>query len=348
MSVKYGTETKIKVFGLGGAGCNAVNHMVSEDMKGAEFFIANTDLQVLNASVVPNKLLLGKEITGGRGAGADPQVGKEAALESEDEIRELIAGADMVFITSGMGGGTGTGAAPVFARLAKEAGALTVAIVTKPFDFESPKRMRTALSGIEDLKEYVDSLIIVSNNKLAEQIGDIPLMDAFKEADNVLMQGIQTVTDLISVPALMNLDFADVRNVMTASGGALIGIGMSDGDNKAVEAAHRAINSPLLEVKIDGAKAAIINVTGGKSIKIQDAQAAADYIREQAGSDVEVNMGIAINEELGDAVVVTVIATGFEENVASYNPFESDTNNDNNVSDATADEGLAFIKNRYE
>lgn len=348
MSIKYGTETKIKVFGIGGAGCNAVSHMVKEGLQGAEFFIANTDLQSLENSIVPNKLLLGKGITGGRGAGADPQVGKAAALESEEDIRELIAGADMVFITAGMGGGTGTGAAPIFARLAKEAGALTVAIVTKPFDFESPQRMRVALAGIEDLKEYVDSLILISNNKLAEYAGDIPLLDAFKEADNVLMQGVQTVTDLIGMPALMNLDFADVRTVMTAAGYALIGIGASDGENKAIEAAHMAINSPLLEIKIDGAKAAIVNVTGGKSMNLKLADAATNYIREQAGNDVVVNLGVAINEDLDDEILVTVIATGFEDTTSTYTPFNSDISAESLDKNDDDEDGLDFIKNRYE
>ncbi|HBS91985.1 MAG TPA: cell division protein FtsZ [Erysipelotrichaceae bacterium] len=308
----YQQVAKIKVFGIGGAGCNAVNRMVDEGLQGVEFYVANTDLQVLNVSMVKNKLVLGKEITKGLGAGANPEIGKKAAVESEKEIRAAMEGADMVFITTGLGGGTGTGASPLFAKIARECGALTVGIVTKPFSFEGRKRMEQALNGLEALKEHVDSLIIVSNNQLLEVIGRIPFVEAFKEADNVLRQGVQTITDLIAVPALINLDFADVRSVMEGQGTALIGIGMATGDNKAQEAAQRAITSPLLEAQIRGARNAIVNVTGGAGISIYDASDAVEYIRESAGGDIDIIFGVAINEQIGDSIIVTVIATGFD------------------------------------
>lgn len=241
--LEYNQIAKIKVFGIGGAGSNAVNRMVADGVQGVEFYVANTDLQALDVSPVANKIQLGKE---GLGAGGNPDNGRKAAVESEDDIRKAMEGADMVFITAGMGGGTGTGAAPMFAKVAKELGCLTVGIVTKPFSFEGKKRMVQAEQGLEQLKEYVDSLIIISNNKVLEVIGHIPFEDAFKEADNILRQGVQTITDLIAVPAMINLDFADIKSVMEGQGSALFGIGMAEGDNKASEAAERAIQSPLL------------------------------------------------------------------------------------------------------
>lgn len=310
--LSYQETARIKVFGVGGGGCNAVNRMVDANVKGAEFYVCNTDMQSLNTSNCANKISLGKTTTKGLGAGANPEIGKQAALESEEEISQAMEGADMIFITAGLGGGTGTGASPVFARIAKEKGALTVGIVTKPFTFEGRKRMDQAEVGLENLKEYVDSLIIVSNNRVLEVIGNIPLQDAFKEADNVLRQGVQTITDLIAVPALINLDFADVKNVMEGQGSALIGIGMSQGENKAKDAASKAIQSPLLEARISGAKSAIINVTGGSSITIYDANDAVEAIREASGNDIDIIFGIAINESIGDSIIVTVIATGFD------------------------------------
>lgn len=307
---RYEQVAKIKVFGVGGAGNNAINRMVDEGLQGVDFYVANTDLQVLNVSLVKNKLILGSD---GLGAGGNPENGLKAAQESENEIREAVRDADMIFITAGLGGGTGTGAAPLFAKLAKEAGALTVAIVTKPFNFEGSRRMAQAEAGLEELKKYTDSLIVVSNNNLLEVIGRIPFREAFKEADNVLRQGVQTITDLIAVPALINLDFADVKSVMANQGSALIGIGMASGENKAIEAAENAITSPLLESQIEGASKAIVNVTGGESITIFDANDAVEYIRESAGRDIDIIFGVAINEQLGDSIIVTVIATGFEE-----------------------------------
>jgi len=310
--LQYEQVAKIKVFGVGGAGCNAINRMVEEGVQGVEFYVANTDLQVLNVSPVKNKLILGRETTKGLGAGANPEVGYRAAVESEEDIREAMKDADMIFITAGLGGGTGTGAAPFFAKIAKELGSLTVGIVTKPFTFEGKKRTQQAVSGLEQLKEFVDSLIIVSNNQLLEVIGRIPFVDAFKEADNVLRQGVQTITDLIAVPALINLDFADVKTIMEGQGTALIGIGMAQGDNKSQEAAQKAIQSPLLEAQIKGARNAIVNVTGGNSITAYDANDAVEYIREAAGGDIDIVFGIAINEKIGDSIIVTVIATGFD------------------------------------
>src|SRR5690554_3503013 len=308
----YQQVAKIKVFGIGGAGCNAINRMVDEGLQGVEFFVCNTDVQVLNVSMVKNKIVLGKETTKGLGAGANPEVGKKAALESEAEIRDAMEGADMVFLTAGLGGGTGTGATPTFAKIAKDLGALTVGIVTKPFSFEGRKRMDQALNGLDELKEYVDSLIIVSNNQVLEVIGRIPFVEAFKEADNVLRQGVQTITDLVAVPALINLDFADVKAVMKNQGSALIGIGMAEGDNKAQEAAQKAITSPLLEAQIKGAANAIVNVTGGTSMSLYDSNEAVEYIRQAAGNDVDIIFGVAINDQIGDAIIVTVIATGFD------------------------------------
>ena len=310
--LNYNQVAKIKVFGVGGAGCNVINRMVEEDVRGVEFYVANTDLQVLNISPAKNKIILGKTTTKGLGAGANPEIGYKAAVESEDDIRAAMEGADMVFITAGLGGGTGTGAAPLFAKIAKEFDILTVGIVTKPFTFEGKKRTEQSIRGLEELRKYVDSLIIVSNNQLLEVIGRIPFVEAFREADNVLRQGVQTITDLIAVPAMINLDFADVRAVMEGQGSALIGIGMAQGENKAQEAAAKAITSPLLEAQIRGARNAIVNVTGGESITIFDANDAVEFIRDSAGSDIDIIFGVAINDNLGDNIIVTVIATGFD------------------------------------
>lgn len=317
--LQFEQVAKIKVFGIGGAGCNAVNRMVREGVKGVEFFVANTDAQALNISPVDNKIVLGRESSKGLGAGGNPEMGRRAAQENEAEIRDAIKGSDMVFVTAGLGGGTGTGAAPMFAKLAREEGALTVGIVTKPFGFEGKKRMIAAENGLAELREYVDSLIIVSNNNLIEVIGRKPLTEAFQAADNILRQGVQTITDLIAVPTLVNLDFADVKAIMEDQGSALIGIGMADGEDKARTAAEKAIQSPLLEAQISGAKNAIVNITGGESITLFDAEDAMALIREAAGNDIDAIWGVAINESLGDSVIVTVIATGFE--TESVSPF---------------------------
>ena len=306
---------KIKVIGIGGGGGNAVNRMIETGVKGVEFIVANTDLQVLNCSKAPNKIQIGQSLTGGRGAGAKPEIGREAALESKKEIEEALRGADMVFITCGMGGGTGTGAAPVIAQIAQDLGALTVGIVTKPFSFEGKRRMEQALVGIEELKKNVDTLIVIPNDKLREIIDkSTPLLESFKEVDNVLRRGVQSISDLIAVAGLINLDFADVKTVMEKRGSALIGIGIGVGENRATEAARQAVASPLLETSISGATDAIINVTGGNNLTLFEVEEAAEVIRSSANTDINTIFGAVINENLNDEMIVTVIATGFEDN----------------------------------
>lgn len=307
-------NARVKIIGVGGGGCNAVNRMIEENIQGVEFWVANTDAQVLVNSKTTNRIILGHELTKGLGAGANPEIGKEATIESEEKIKAALKNADMVFVAAGMGGGTGTGAAPIIAKIAKDLGCLTVAIVTKPFTFEGSKRNENALLGLDDLKQNVDSLIVVSNDKLLQVIGNIPLNKAFDEADKVLRQGVQTITDLIALPAMVNLDFADVKNVMSKKGYALIGIGSGKGENKAEKAAKKAISSPLLEASIRGAKDAIVNVTGGESMTLMDANESVDIIKSAAeSSDVNIIFGIAVNENLSDEMIVTVIATGFDE-----------------------------------
>ena len=313
---------KIKVIGVGGGGCNAVNRMIESGVKGVEFIVANTDLQVLNVSKAEKKLQIGQDITNGLGAGANPEVGREAAVESKNEIVEALKGADMVFVTCGMGGGTGTGAAPVIAEIAQNLGALTVGIVTKPFRFEGKRRMEQAVLGIDELKKHVDTLIVIPNDKLRDIIDkSTPMVDAFKEVDNVLHRGVQSISDLIAVSGLVNLDFADVKAVMEKRGNALIGIGLGVGENRAIEAAKQAVSSPLLETSISGATDAIINVTGGNSLTLFEAEDAAEIVRQSANTDINIIFGAVINENLNDEVIVTVIATGFEDE----NPNYSDT-----------------------
>ena len=305
---------RIIVVGVGGGGSNAVNRMIENDVQGVEFVVVNTDAQALNLAIADRKFQIGRDLTRGLGAGGNPEVGKHAAEENLSEIKELVKGADMVFITCGMGGGTGTGAAPVIAKAAKESGALTVGIITRPFTFEGKRRTDFALRGIAELKANVDTLISVPNDRLLQIVDrTTPMLEAFREADNVLRQGVQTISDLIAVPALVNLDFADVRSVMQNQGRALIGIGMAEGEDKAISAAEKAIQSPLLEAQISGAKSAIVNITGGDKVSLFDAQNAVSVIQDAAGGDVDCIFGIAINEQLGDAIIVTVIATGFEE-----------------------------------
>ena len=304
---------KIKVIGVGGAGNNAVNRMIESGVKGVDFIVANTDLQVLNNSKATNKIQIGIDLTNGLGAGANPEIGKEAAIESKDELEAALQGADMVFITCGMGGGTGTGAAPVIADIAQNLGALTVGIVTKPFSFEGKKRMDHALAGIKELKQHVDTLIVIPNDRLRDIIDkSTPLVESFKEVDNVLRRGVQSISDLIAVAGLINLDFADVKAVMEKRGNALIGIGMGVGENRATEAAKQAVTSPLLEASIDGATDAIINVTGGANLTLFEVEEAAEVIRESAKTDINTIFGAVINENLKDELIVTVIATGFD------------------------------------
>ena len=317
MNNMFGLEmnqlAKIKVVGIGGGGCNAVNRMIDSGLKGVDFIVANTDLQVLNDSLAPIKLQLGSELTDGLGAGANPEIGREAALESKAEIEEALKGADMVFVTCGMGGGTGTGASPIVAEVAQELGALTVGIVTKPFSFEGKKRMEQAVAGLDELKKHVDTLIVIPNDRLRELIDkSTPMLEAFREVDNILHRGVQSISDLIAITGLVNLDFADVKAVMKDRGNALIGIGVGSGENRAVEAAKQAVSSPLLETSINGATDAIINVTGGTSLTLFEVEEAAEVIRTAANTDINTIFGAVINENLNDEVIVTVIATGFE------------------------------------
>ena len=304
---------KIKVVGVGGGGGNAINRMVESGVKGVEFIAANTDLQVLNSSKADVKIQIGSNLTDGLGAGARPEIGKEAALESKKEIEDALVGADMIFITAGMGGGTGTGAAPIIAEIAQGLGALTVAIVTKPFSFEGKRRMDNALAGIEELRKHVDTLITIPNDRLREIIDKTtPMIEAFKEVDNVLRRSVQSISDLIAVVGLVNLDFADVKAVMEKSGHAIIGIGIGMGEERAIEAAKQAVSSPLLEIPITGATDAIINITGGVNLTLFEAEQAAEVVRAASGTDINTIFGSVINENLSDEVIVTVIATGFD------------------------------------
>lgn len=304
---------EIKVIGLGGGGGNAVNRMV-DTIQGVEFIVANTDLQALKNSKADVKIQLGKTLTNGLGAGANPAIGKEAAQESKKDIEEALKGADMVFITCGMGGGTGTGAASVVAEISESLGALTIAIVTKPFFFEGPKRMSNALEGLEALKEHVDSLIVIPNDKLREIVdSSTPMLMAFGEVDNVLRQGVQSVSDLINVQGIINLDFSDVKTIMKDSGNAVIGIGLGEGENRARDAALQAVNSPLLENNITGATDAIVNVTGGPGVALFEVEQAADAITKATNTNLNIILGAVINDNLDDdKIIVTVIATGFD------------------------------------
>ena len=301
----------IKVIGVGGAGGNAVNRMIDDGVQGVSFVAANTDVQALNSNKAETKIQLGPKLTRGLGAGSHPEVGQKAAEESEQTIEDALKGADMIFITAGMGGGTGTGAASVVAKIARETGALTVGVVTRPFTFEGPKRSKNATEGIAQLKQYVDTLVIIANNRLLEMVDKkTPMMDAFKEADNVLKQGVQGISDLITSTDYVNLDFADVKTVMANQGAALMGIGRASGENRTVEATKLAISSPLLEVSIDGAKQVLLNITGGPDLTLFEAQDASEIVSKAAGDDVNIIFGTSINPNLGDEVVVTVIATG--------------------------------------
>ncbi|MDX8364979.1 cell division protein FtsZ [Cytobacillus sp. IB215665] len=304
----------IKVIGVGGGGNNAVNRMIEHGVQGVEFIAVNTDAQALNLSKAEIKMQIGAKLTRGLGAGANPEVGKKAAEESKEQLEEVLNGADMVFVTAGMGGGTGTGAAPVIAQIAKDLGALTVGVVTRPFTFEGRKRSTQAGGGIAAMKDSVDTLIVIPNDRLLEIVDkNTPMLEAFREADNVLRQGVQGISDLIATPGLINLDFADVKTIMSNRGSALMGIGIATGENRAAEAAKKAISSPLLEIPIDGAQGVLMNITGGMNLSLYEVQEAADIVA--SASDQEVNMifGSVINESLKDEIVVTVIATGFNE-----------------------------------
>ena len=301
----------IKVIGVGGGGGNAINRMVDEGVSGVEFIAANTDVQALSSTKAETVIQLGPKLTRGLGAGGQPEVGRKAAEESEEAITEAISGADMVFITAGMGGGSGTGAAPVIARIAKGLGALTVAVVTRPFGFEGSKRGQFAVQGINELREHVDTLLIISNNNLLEIVDKkTPLLEALSEADNVLRQGVQGITDLITNPGLINLDFADVKTVMANKGNALMGIGIGSGEERVIEAARKAIYSPLLETTIDGAEDVIVNVTGGLDMTLIEAEEASEIVNQAAGHGVNIWLGTSIDESMKDEIRVTVVATG--------------------------------------
>jgi cell division protein FtsZ len=316
----YEEPVMMKVVGVGGGGNNAVNRMVESGITKVEFIVINTDKQVLQLSKATQRIQIGEKITKGLGAGANPEIGEKAAEESREEIASVIRGANMVFVTAGMGGGTGTGAAPIVASIAKQMGILTVGIVTKPFPFEGRKRMAQAEEGIKTLKENVDALVIIPNEKLLEISQQrTTMLDAFKMADDVLRQGVQGITDLILLPGLMNQDFANVRTVMKDAGYAHMGVGRATGENKALEAAKLAVHSPLLETTIEGAKGVIVNVTGGPNITMYEASEAANYVQELIDPDAQFIFGSVIDENLTDEIIITVIATGFE-NIAEEEP----------------------------
>lgn len=314
-------RAKIKVVGVGGAGGNAVNNMITAGLTGVEFIVMNTDNQDLAASLAPRKIQIGEAVTRGLGAGADPERGRQAALEAKDAISEAIAGADMVFITAGMGGGTGTGAAPVVAEAAREQGILTVGVVTKPFMFEGVRRTRNAESGLKELKQHVDSIITIQNNRLLSVAKDRPFLEAFRIADDVLRHAVQGISDIIQVSGLINVDFADVSAVMSGMGKTVMGTGRSSGENRAHTAAKQAIASPLLDdISIEGARGILVNITGGAGMSVMDVHEAVSLVQEMADQDANVIFGAVINPALEDEIIVTVIATGFEEKREAVKP----------------------------
>ncbi|MDR5694106.1 MAG: cell division protein FtsZ [Armatimonadota bacterium] len=309
-----GRYATIKVVGVGGGGSNAVNRMIHAGLRGVEFIAVNTDAQALALSNADRKIHIGAKITKGLGAGGDPAIGRQAAEESRDELYEVLQGSDMVFITCGMGGGTGTGGAPVIAAIAREVGALTIGVVTKPFTFEGRRRMTTAEEGIRALKQQVNTLITIPNDRLLQIVDkSVTMIEAFRVADDVLRQGVQGIADLITVPGLINLDFADVRTVMAEAGAALIGIGVASGENRAVRAAQAAISSPLLETSMDGARGVLFNVTGGLDLGLLEVSEAAEIIQKAADPDANIIFGAVIDEKLEGEVRITVIATGFDQ-----------------------------------
>ncbi len=317
----------IKVVGVGGGGTNAVNRMVDAGLRGVEFIAANTDAQALQMCDADIKLNIGHDLTKGLGAGANPETGHGAAAESRDDIKEALKGADMVFVTAGEGGGTGTGAAPVIAEIAKnEIGALTVGVVTKPFEFEGTTRMRQADEGVQRLREVVDTLIVIPNEKLLTIVERrTTILEAFREADNVLRQGVQGITDLITIPGLINLDFADVRTIMADAGSALMGIGTSSGENRAADAARQATSSPLLEESVEGATGVLLNITGGRDLGLFEVNEAAEIVQAATDPNANIIFGSVIDEQMGDDVRVTVIATGFDHGRARTRTAREDT-----------------------
>lgn len=341
------TGAVIKVIGVGGAGGNAVNRMILEEVQGVEFIIANTDTQAMASSKAKNKIQLGPKVTKGLGAGSLPEIGQKAAEESQEQIKQALEGADLVFVTAGMGGGTGTGAAPVVAKIAKDMGALTVGVVTRPFTFEGPKRGRYAAEGLKNLKDNVDTLVTISNNRLMEIVDrKTPMLEAFSEADNVLRQGVQGISDLITAPGYVNLDFADVKTVMKDQGTALMGIGVASGENRTAEATKKAISSPLLEVSIDGAEQILLNITGGADLSLFEAQDASEIVANASSGDVNIIFGTSINENLGDEVVVTVIATGIDQEKSDRNKVAPRTQRSNFSSSNTYSQQVETSTNR--
>ena len=308
-------NAKIEVIGVGGGGSNAVNRMINSDLEGVSFRVLNTDAQALLQSSAQSRVQLGQNLTRGLGAGGNPSIGQKAAEESKEELQQALEGSDLVFIAAGMGGGTGTGAAPVVAEVAKQSGALTVGIVTKPFSFEGKRRMRQAEEGIARLAENVDTLIVIPNDRLKDVIAGAPLQEAFRNADDVLRMGVKGISDIITCPGLVNVDFADVRSVMTEAGTALLGIGIGSGRSRALEAAQAAMNSPLLEAaRIDGAKGCVINITGGKDMTLEDMTSASEIIYDVVDQEANIIVGAVVDEAMEGEIQVTVIATGFETN----------------------------------
>ena len=334
----------IKVIGVGGGGNNAVNRMVDNQIKGVQFLAVNTENQVLELSKADVTIQIGEKVTKGLGAGANPQIGEEAAQESREEITKALEGADMVFVTAGMGGGTGTGAAPIVAECAKEVGALTVGVVTKPFAFEGKRRRAAAEKGIEFLTQKVDTIIVIPNDKLLQVVDKkCSVSDAFSKADEVLRQGIKGISDLIQIPGLINLDFADVKTIMTNQGEALMGIGEGTGENRAADAAKMAINSPLLETSIDGAKGILLNISGSSDLGIFEVNEAAQIISDAADPDANIIFGSVIDESLGDKVQVTVVATGFGNSAKSVPEFGKTTTTSRPASTTTTNSGIPDI-----
>lgn len=316
------SPVRIKVIGIGGAGCNAVNTMITSGLSRVDFISANTDLQALDRSLASYKIQLGPERTRGLGAGAKPEIGRDAALESKEHIRECLEGADMVFVTAGMGGGTGTGAAPIVASIARELGILTVGVVTKPFQYEGQRRHKHAEEGIRDLRRHVDTLLIIPNQRLLGIVDkSTPLLEAFKVADDVLRQAIQGIADVITTTGHVNVDFADVRTVMSHTGRAVMGMGVSNGPNRAIEAAQKAMCSPLLEEgSVEGARGVLLNITGGPSMSLHEIEEAASIIQQTADPEANIIVGQVINPDMGDDLVITVIATGFERDEETASP----------------------------
>ncbi len=335
---------QIKVIGVGGGGNNAVNRMIAAGLKGVDFISVNTDAQALELAKSGTKLQIGAKLTKGLGSGGNPEIGCQAAEESRDEIESVLKSSDMVFITAGMGGGTGTGAAPIIAEIAKTLGALTVGVVTRPFTFEGRRRMVQAEEGITALKEKVDTLIIIPNDKLLQVVDKrTPLVEAFRIADDVLRQGVQGISDLIAIPGLINLDFADVRTIMQETGTALMGVGTASGENSTIDAAKNAIFSPLLETSIEGARSVLINVTGGSGLSLFEANEAAETIINEADPDANIIFGAVIDESLQEETRVTVIATGFEK--GAFSPRQEETSSEAPVSDVDIDIP-AFLRRR--